>query len=265
MRNTVYHNQKPICYEITGKGYPIVLLHGYLESLEIWGDFRNQLAKDFLVVTIDLPGFGLSGTFSHIHTMEFFAEATLKVAEDLKIDKFILVGHSLGGYVSLAILENYPHLLKGLCLFHSHPYPDSEQTIEKRKREIELVKTGKQELIFNINIPNAFSPANIEKMLPAIAFAKSIASTTQSSGIIAALNGMMCRPLRAKVLKETGLPVLLILGKNDNYIPFDGVGMKIELTDKGRIFVLEHSGHMGFLEEPDLSVSAVSEFGKSLL
>lgn len=264
VNNQVNFNQLPINYEIRGNGPHLVLLHGYLESLEIWGDFKDLLAEQFTVISIDLPGFGLSPSFSETHSMEIYAEAVLSVTKNLGVDKFLLVGHSLGGYVSLSILENHPSFLKGLCLFHSHPFPDSEQTISKRKREICLVNKGKQELIFNINIPNAFSPHNLEKMEKVIDNAKTIAAKTPPEGIIAALNGMMIRPSREKVLKETNVPVLLMLGKNDNYLPYEEVGLKINLPENGKIFILKNSGHMGFAEEPGLSLSAISAFAKSL-
>lgn len=242
----------------------MVLLHGYLESLEIWGDFKNLLAKQFTVISVDLPGFGLSASLSETHSMELYAEAVMSVINSLGAEKFILAGHSLGGYVSLSILENYPSRLKGLCLFHSHPYPDSEQTIEKRKREICLVDKGKQELIFNINIPNAFSPHNLERMKKIIDNAKAIAAKASPEGITAALNGMMIRPSRERVLKETIVPVLLILGKFDNYIPYKEVGLKINLPVNGKIVTLKNSGHMGFAEEHELSLSALSAFAESL-
>jgi pimeloyl-ACP methyl ester carboxylesterase len=260
----VIYNGLPINFEIKGRGQYLVLLHGYLESLEIWGKFKDILAEQFTVISIDLPGFGLSSSFSETHSMELYAEAVISVINSLGAEKFILAGHSLGGYVSLSILENYPSRLKGLCLFHSHPYPDSEQTIDKRKREICLVDKGKQELIFNINIPNAFSPHNLERMGKVINKAKAIAAKTSPKGIKAALNGMMIRPSREKLLKETIVPVLLIVGKYDNYIPYEEVGMKINLPENGKTLTLENSGHMGFLEEPELSLTALSAFAKSL-
>lgn len=257
-------NNRIVHYQVFGKGEPLVLLHGYLESLEIWGKFASQLSEKFRVISIDLPGFGLSDAFSKTHTMEFFSEATIAVINKLEIDRFVLVGHSLGGYVTLAFLDRYPHKIKGLCLFHSHPFPDSAITIEKRKREISLVNKGKQELIFNINIPNAFANINIDKLSYEIEKAKTIAAKTQPEGIIAALNGMMQRQSREKILAETNVPVLLILGKHDNYIPYREVGMKIRLPENGKIITLENSGHMGFIEETGLAVSVLSNFVKSL-
>jgi len=241
-----------------------MLVHGYLESGDIWGDFSEMLEKAFHVVRIDLPGFGQSEVLAGVHSMELFAEAILKLVNHLQLDKFLLVGHSLGGYASLAFLEKYPEKLSGFCLFHSHPNPDSEQTIDKRNREISLVKAGKQELIFKINIPNGFSEKNLSSFSYEIDLAKEIAAKTKPEGIIAALNGMKIRPSRSTILQETKVHVLLILGKNDNYIPYTEVGLKIKLPKTGKTITLENSGHMGFIEEKKQSVMVLTEFARSL-
>lgn len=241
-----------------------MLVHGYLESGKIWGDFAEILEKQFRVIKIDLPGFGLSEVMAEVHTMELYADAILSVTNYLNLEQFLLVGHSLGGYASLAFLEKYPLKLKGLCLFHSHPNPDSDQTIEKRNREISLVKAGKRELIFNINIPNGFSEKNLNNCSYEIEIAKKIAAITSAEGIISALKGMMVRPSRVAILQKTDLPVLLILGRQDNYIPYQEIGLQIKLPPHGRVETMENSGHMGFIEEKNLSVSVLAEFANSL-
>lgn len=264
MTKFVTINDKRLHFESGGAGLAIILVHGYLESGEIWGDFSRMLEKHFRVIRMDLPGFGQSEVLSEVHSMELFAESILSVATHLQLNKFLLVGHSLGGYASLAFLEKYPHKLKGLCLFHSHPNPDSEETIEKRKREISLVKAGKQELIFNINIPNGFSEKTLAKCLAEIEFAKKIAAQTPSEGIIAALKGMMTRPSRAQILQNTNIPFLLMLGRNDNYIPYNEIGLNIKLPPNGRVYTLENSGHMGFIEEKKTAAMVLTEFANTL-
>jgi pimeloyl-ACP methyl ester carboxylesterase len=264
MREEVILDNKIIHFESNGKGLPIMLVHGYLESGKIWGDFAEILEKQFHVIKIDLPGFGQSEVLAGIHTMELYADAILSVVNHLNLEQFLLVGHSLGGYASLAFLEKYPQKLRGFCLFHSHPYPDSEQTIENRRREISLVKGGKQELIFNLNIPNGFAEKNLKKCTCEIDVAKLIAARTDPNGIIAALNGMMERPSREVFLEKTDLPVLLILGKYDNYIPYQKIGLQIKLPAQGKVETLNNSGHMGFIEEKSLSVSIITEFANNL-
>jgi len=223
-----------------GEGFPIILLHGYLESIEIWDSFSSLLINHYRLIRIDLLGHGKSGIGGKASTMELMAKSTLAIMDYLKINKAFMLGHSLGGYVALAFLELFPDRLNGLCLFHSHPFADMPETIKKRKREIDLIIEGKKDLICNVNIPNAFANDNLDKFKKEIDFAKEIARNTPDTGIIAALNGMMDRSDRSKVLTETNLPFLWILGKKDNYIPYHTIVQKVKMPANGKLITLEN-------------------------
>ena len=260
MIRTIPYAGTELCFSEKGSGQAVVLLHGYLESLHIWGDFAEKLSGSFRVICQDLPGHGKSGILGEVHSMEKLAESVVAVLDHCNIGKCILTGHSMGGYSGLAMLENYPERLGGLCLFHSHPFPDTEQVRQNRCREIELVNQGKKELISKINIPKAFASGNVALMKAEVDRATEIAVSTPDEGIIACLKGMMARPSREKLLSETTLPVLLIAGKHDNYIPFESAVKEIRLPAGALFLALENSGHIGFLEETEKSVSAIKDF-----
>ena len=257
MYHTIDFNNTTIRFKDEGKGTVIVLLHGYLESLEIWSEFSTELAKFCRVVSIDLPGHGKSGVFGKMHTMELLAETIKAVMDYLNTGKYFMVGHSLGGYVTLAFLELFPECLSGLSLFHSQPLADSNEAIENRKREIKMVENGKKDLIYTVNIPKAFAADNLEKFSEQVDSAKEIARDIPGEGIIAVLNGMIDRLDRSDILVRTSLPFLLILGKKDNYIPYEAIVKKIELPKHGKLITLENSGHMGFIEEKKRSLDAI--------
>lgn len=257
MHNTIDFRNKPIRYKVEGKGPIVVLLHGYLESLEIWNEFSSDLAKNCRVVSIDLPGHGKSGVIAKEHTMELLAQAIKNVMEHLKIDKCFMVGHSLGGYVTLAFLELFPECLSGFSLFHSHPLADSNEAIKNRKREIKLVENKKQDLIYTVNIPKTFATDNLEKFSKQVNYAKNIAASLKGEGIIVLLKGMIKRPDRSEILSATSLPFLWILGEKDNYIPYDIMIKKIKLPKYGKLITLQNSGHMGFIEEKERSLEAI--------
>jgi pimeloyl-ACP methyl ester carboxylesterase len=192
--------------------------------------------------------------------MEFMAERVLAVMDYLEIETAFLVGHSMGGYVALAFLELFQERLTGLCLFHSQPFADAPETIEKRKREISLVLDGKKDVICNVNIPNAFAIDNQEIFANEIDFAKEIARNTSDAGVIASLNGLMQRKDRSQLLAETTLPFLWILGKKDNYIPHDIIVGKVKLPANSKMILLRKSGHQGFMEEMKSSANALLNF-----
>jgi len=249
-----------IHYSDSGTGEAIVFLHGYLESSEVWNGFAEKLGSEFRVILIDLPGCGLSDVYGEVHSMEFMAQAIKELLKALGLKKVFLTGHSLGGYVTLAFLENFSGNLSGYCLFHSQPFPDTPAALEKRRREIEIVKVGKKNLMYPDNVISMFATSNLETFSGAVQWSKDIVSRIPGEGIIAVLNGMMIRPSRLAVMEKGKVPCLWILGSMDNYIPCEFIQTMVNLPANARVVVLKNSGHMGFIEEEKLAVKVVSDF-----
>ena len=260
MKKEIFHNDIKVAFRDEGQGIPVVFLHGYLESSEIWRSFTNGLAGQGRMISIDLPGHGESGVAGEVHTMEFMADMVNHVLDRLVVEQCILVGHSMGGYVALAFLAKYSDRLKALSLFHSHPLADTSETKVNREREIGLIREGKKELIYNVNTPKAFADDNLEKFRDDVDFAREIARRTPGSGIIAMLNGMMQRPDYREILENCQIPFLWILGKKDNYIAYDALIERVTLPENGALTLLDHSGHMGFIEERDRSLGIILDF-----
>lgn len=243
-----------------GSGSAIVLFHGYLETHEIWDGFADELSKSFRVIAIDIPGHGKSGKIATVHTMDLLAEAVDKVLSTLNIDKAFLVGHSMGGYVALAYLANYSRKVVGICMFHSTPFADTDEKKANRDREIELIRQGQQESIFTVNVPKGFANDNLLPLKNKVEWAIGLARNCEPEGIIALLEGLKSRPDRQNLLKTTCVPVLFILGKKDNYIPFDVMYAVAQRTSNGEVLTLENSAHMGFIEEQGICLEALSSF-----
>lgn len=253
-----------IHFSDSGSGTTIVLIHGYLESSEVWNGFAEKLSSGFRVISIDLPGHGLSDVYGEVHSMEFMATGIKELIDYLDIKKVFLAGHSLGGYVTMAFLELFPAQLKGYCLFHSQPFSDPPAVIDKRKREIEIVKMGKKNLMYPDNVIRMFAPSNLEKFAGALQRSKDIASLLPGEGIIAVLNGMILRPSRLSFMEEGKIPCLWILGSMDSYIPCELIQSKVKLPSNARVVVLANSGHMGFIEEEERSLEVIKEFVNSV-
>ena len=251
-----------ITYEVTGKGTPVVFLHGYLETRKIWDGIVKEFAENHRFISVDLPGHGRSGTFDDYHSMEFMAETVHAVIKNLGLKKVWLMGHSMGGYVALAFLELFPESLYGLGLIHSHPFVDSDATKEKREHEIALVEKGRKDLIIANSIPYTYAEKNRKKLKKEIDITKEIAKTNSKEGIVANLKGMLKRPDRSEQLKNTSLPVLVFAGEKDSIIPFESVSKRIPLPTRGKFVKLEESGHMGFVEEKETTLETISNFIK---
>ena len=238
----------------------IVLLHGYLESLLVWDDFVPLLYKQLRVVTLDLPGHGISVVTGECHTMEFLADTVAEGLKALGIQRCTLVGHSMGGYVALAFCERHPDMLDGLVLLSSTPNPDTEEKAENRRREIALVRAGKKEMLARVAPAAGFAEENRTRMADAIEDLTEQVFVTEEEGIVALLNGMIARKDQNEMLRRTKVPVLFILGRKDNYIPVEAAEKMVADHLEARVVWLEHSGHMGFLEEPEATAKALLDF-----
>jgi len=258
----MFHNikGKMLCYSDRGRGDVIVLLHGYLESMLVFESLTEELSRHFRVISIDLPGHGKSERFSDTHTMDELAVRIRSLLDNLSIEKILLVGHSLGGYVALAFLEKFPGMMAGYCLFHSHPFADTEEAIARRNREKTVIRAGKKHIMYPGNIMNMFSPHNVAKMSNEIARLNEIASLTPDEGIISILNGMIARPDRSTLCVEGIVPMLWILGIHDQYINYENATRDLKLPDNARLITLYESGHLGFLEEAEKAGDILTRF-----
>jgi len=218
-----------------------------MENLGIWDHFTNQLKGEFKIVTIDLPGHGSSEQLAEVHTMDMMAEAVKAVLEHLKIQECVMIGHSMGGYVTLEFASKYPEYLKGVGLFHSSPYNDSPEARLNRERTIELVKSDRQGFISNF-IPDLFAPANRTTYASEINGLKEEASKISKYSIVAALAGMKERKDHQRAISVMDVPVLVIAGKEDQRIPVSRVIEMIALPKHCDVLILGNVGHMGYLE-----------------
>ncbi|HVA98687.1 MAG TPA: alpha/beta hydrolase [Bacteroidia bacterium] len=244
-----------------GKGRAIVLLHGFPLSLDIWNEFSETLSKKFRVICIDLPGHGESDCIGYVHSMELMAECVKAIMNVLHLRKYILVGHSMGGYATMAFAELFPDNIKGICLFHSSALADSESKKKDRERSIQLVKKHPKQFT-NQLAENLFFVKNRARFKNEIALLKKNFSNTSQRSIIACLYGMKDRKNREMILKFAAYPILFIIGKNDTIIPMEMILPQTELPEKKEILLLDKVGHAGFYEAKNEILERLIAFSK---
>lgn len=228
----------------------LVLLHGFLQSQDTWSPYTLSYMRSMRVIAIDLPGHGYSDTFGDVHTMELMADCVKAVLDHLDIEQFVLLGHSLGGYVALAFAERYPYYLRGLCLMHSHALPDSDAMVEYRQKVCETVQSNRAGFILSF-IPALFADENKMALEQDIKDLSDQCLETTTEGILATQRGMALRPSRTEVLAQLEVPTLFVYGKKDSRIPIE-IGVSQALLPRyAEVMVLSNVGHMSFIEERD--------------
>ena len=253
-RNTAIH------YQTSGSGKAVVLLHGFLESSEIWKEYSGRLSEDFRVITIDLPGHGESAFFSSGTTIDLMAETVNALLDELKVEKAHLVGHSMGGYVTLAFAELFRKKLSGFVLFHSTAFDDSEEALERRNKAIAMLKSH-PELYINQTIPGLFRRETLYKFSGEkyTLIKNALKTGPPYQGYIEAVKAMRDRPDRIPVLRKN-IPKLFLAGRYDPVIPENISFRQMYFMRHGESAFLEESGHMGFIEEKEAAYKIIRDF-----
>lgn len=238
----------------------VVLVHGYLESMYVWDDFVPLLTPHVRVVTVDVPGHGVSQVLGEVHTMEMMADVLHGMLDALGIGRATFVGHSMGGYISLAFCAKYPERMDGLVLLSSSPCPDDETKRENRRREIALVRAGKKDVLAHVAPETGFAVQNRERLKDYIDDLVEQVHVTEDEGIVALLGGMIARVDQNAMLRASRVPQLFILGRHDNYIPVEAAERFVADNPQAQVVWLDASGHMGFIEEPERCAAAILGF-----
>ncbi|MNQ57119.1 3-oxoadipate enol-lactonase 2 [compost metagenome] len=256
MKNILYKNTK-ISFTDSGKGTAIVLLHGFLENKKMWQEYVDFFSKQYRVITIDLLGHGESDCLGYVHSMEENANAVHEVLISIKIEKAIILGHSMGGYVGLAFAELYPQHIQKLVLLNSTSKEDSAEKKLNRTRAIKAVKQNYVSFV-SLAIANLFSENNRTRLVDEIEKVKEQALKTPLQGIVASLEGMKIRKDREALLQENRFPVLLVLGKKDPVLNYEESLSQIEDTTVE--LVSFEDGHMSQIENKEELKHLLAEF-----
>lgn len=244
-----------IRYSDEGEGRVIVLLHGFPLNLKIWEEFSAALSKHFRVIAIDLPGFGESESIGYFHSMELMAQCVHEVMRKLNLRRYIIAGHSMGGYAALAFGELFPENIRGLIMFHSTSYQDSPEKKLERDRSVENIKKRTKTFLKATTV-NLFANPKDEY----IKKVREIVSKNSVRGMVEATEGMKDRKDREIILRFSEYPVLFIYGRHDRILPIEKMLPQTEIPRDTETLLLEDAGHVGFYEAKEECLNAIIKF-----
>ncbi|WP_298262631.1 alpha/beta fold hydrolase [uncultured Lutibacter sp.] len=252
-KNTAIH------FTSEGKGKAIVLLHGFLENLTMWKATVKELSKKNRVICIDLLGHGQSESLGYIHTMEEQAKMVIAILKHLRLRKYVIIGHSMGGYIALEVAKLVPSSIKGLCLMNSTALADTKEKQLNRERGIVAVKQNHKTFI-RVAIPMLFSEKNREIYTSEIKNITNEALKMSPQGIIAALEGMKIRKNNSNIYQTATFPIQMIIGKQDPALEYQSL---INQTKNTRVQRIEFpDGHMSYIENQEELIKTLLKFSK---
>lgn len=240
---------------------PLVLLHGFAEDSSIWDRQKEYLKDKYHLIIPDLPGSGNAPLTSDT-SMEGLA-ATVKARLDAEnIEQCIMVGHSMGGYVTLAFAELYPDRLKAIGLFHSTSYPDTEEKKAARRKSIEFIQKNGAAPFIRQSTPNLFSEKSRNEHPQWVSDLIRRYSNFNPDALIRYYEAMILRPDRSHVLNNFSRPVLFIIGRQDGAVPLKASLQQCHMPSIAYIHILEDAGHMGMIEAGDKAGHILDNFLK---
>jgi 3-oxoadipate enol-lactonase len=247
-----------ISYKEHGEGKAVVLLHGFCGSSAYWDQLIPLLPDNFRWILPDLRGHGQSGAPSGEYSMEAFANDLAMLLKRLETGPAIVLGHSLGGYVTLALAELYPELLAGFGLIHSTGLPDTEAGKEGRLKGIKVIEEQGLSVFLDGFVPKLFAPEYTKSRPEQVDKMRQIGLETNPDAVVRTLQGMRTRPDRNDVLAQAKVPVLLVAGAHDQIIPAE----RTFSISGGQIMQrkIEESGHSSMMETPDQLADAIRTF-----
>lgn len=275
--------QTKLSYYTTGEGFPLLLLHGFCADHSVWlqepngNDFMKPFTENYRLIMPDIPGFGTSGLgdsmkmndeslfkegASHpFASMDYYADCIKAILDAEKITSCPMIGHSMGGYILMNFASRFPGYLTGLGLFHSTAYNDDIEKKAGRTKTALFVKQHGVGPFVKELYGNLFGEAyrrTHQQTINVIITDATAASTTE--GIINACIAMRDRKNTAAVLRQTAVPVLFVIGKEDKAIAAEKTLQLTSLPERSVICLLEKTGHMGMFEAPQECRAAILEW-----
>lgn len=246
-------------YKMMGKGNTVVLLHGFGEDSSIWNELAERLQLNYQLIIPHIAGSGKSPLLPGKNIgMDEYAESVFSILTQENIKECVMIGHSMGGYITMAFAQKYPELLKAIGLFSSSAYADDEAKKEVRTKAITFVRENGSAAFLKTSIPGLF--ADTVKSKDDIDALLEKGNQFSPEALIQYYQAMIARPDRTTVLKTIQCPVLFLMGINDKAVPFNQSLEQSYLPNLSHIHVLRHSAHMGMLEEKEKSFHTLAHF-----
>jgi pimeloyl-ACP methyl ester carboxylesterase len=245
-----------INYREQGSGSTVILIHGFPMNQQVWNDFSEKLSDSIKIVTLDLPGFGKSAGLADGFSLEDIAGMVLDWIREKRYDKPVIVGHSMGGYIALAMADHDSDAISGICLFHSSALPDSPEKKQSRNKVLEFIENQGVEAFTSNFVGQLYADAQ-HSSIPKV---KNIAVQSPKETVVGYTKAMRDRKDRTDLLRTFPKPILFLAGEKDQLIPSDSILEQSALCRHGEAVILPEVGHMGMFESVGPCAKKISNF-----
>jgi len=250
-----------ICYDDFGKGtVPIVFVHGFPFDKSSWQPQMEFFKETHRVIAYDIRGFGKSTAGREEVSIELFADDLVKFMDDLEIDKAIVCGLSMGGYILLNAASRYFKRFEALILCDTQCIADSSEIKEKRYQTISQIKAEGLTDFAEGFVNNIFCQDSLNTKKELMGKIKGIILSTSPAAILGTLNALAQRWQTCSSLNEILVPTLILCGKEDKVTPFIQSEFLLKNITGSILHSIDKAGHLSNLEQPDEFNQHLSDF-----
>ena len=269
MTKTIDFLNSLISYTVVGEGMPVMLVHGFGEDRTTWKNVEEELKGSYKLIIPDLPGSGLSGMIDRKKMipgigMTMYADVLKKILDQEKLPSCVMIGHSMGGYITLAFAQKYPEQLFTFGLFHSSAFADSDDKIKMRRKGIEFIRENGAYEFLKTSIPGLFGNRFRNEHPGRIHDCINRGVQFKDEVLIQYYEAMIHRPDLTTVLTSSSKPILFIIGETDLAIPLEQSLKECHLPTISEIEILHGVAHMGMWEDPVRCNQAIKSFLKRI-
>jgi pimeloyl-ACP methyl ester carboxylesterase len=249
-----------IDYRDSGAGLPVIFIHAFPLNQTMWDDQLVALQSSCRIITLDLRGFGQSDAPQATYSMDQMAADVRELMSALEIDRAVLVGLSMGGYIALAFCRNYPNAVRALVLADTRAGADTREARERRLKSAEKAEREGSHAIADDMIPLLLGKTSLERRPSVVQRVRSMIEANSANGIAGAQRGMAQRRDSTDVLSEITCPALVVVGSEDTLTPIEEAKSLARGIRDARLRVIEEAGHLPSLECPEQFNSVLIEF-----
>ena len=249
-----------LAYDDVGVGHAVVLIHGYPFNRSLWNEQTEALTSRFRVVTPDLRGFGESDSSEGPVTMNRMAQDVAELMDHLGIDQAVICGLSMGGYVALAFVKQFPSRVKALVLADTRAQADTEEGIQTRHQQAEKALSEGMAGIADAMLPKLLTPDTVSKRPEVVKRVRDMMLKTKPQGAASALLGMAERDDQSEFISTIRVPTMIVVGREDAITPLaDSEKMQSKIASS-RLVVIENAGHVSNIEQTEQFNAALLAF-----
>ena len=242
----------------------LLLIHGFPQDHTLWDPQLGPFNAVANTLAPDLRGFGNNTDYSELVTMETFAKDLRGLLDHHGIERAVLCGLSMGGYIAMAFLEQWPERVEAVILCNTRSTGDTAEGKEGRRATARDASEKGSAVIARAMIPKVLSAATLRDRPDIVTHVETMMARQRPEGIAAASLGMAQRPDRTAVLKAVKVPVLIITGDADELMPLATSQAMAAAMPGAQLVVLPKAGHLSNVEAPEQFNATVIDFLASL-